>query len=128
MIISVTCVFAAILLGIARVYAAPRRGRDVSSWARVMGCVVGADIQRSWLPGLHRVRIAVAYTVDGQRRILERVHPTDTFSRAVARTLKHPIGSQATVSYNPARPDESVIAPRIRRHVPSQAFGDMVAG
>ena len=128
MMFSVTCVVAAILIGIARVYAAPRRGRDVSSWARVMGCVVGADIKRSWLPGLHRVRIAVAYTVDGRRRVLERVHPSDTFSRALARTLKHPIGSQATVSYNPARPEEAVLAPRTRRYDPEQAFGDAVAG
>jgi hypothetical protein len=128
MIISVTCVFAAILLGIARIYAAPRRGRDVSSWQRAMGCVVKADIGPSWIPGLHRVRISVAYTVDGTRRILERIHGMDPFARAVARTLKHPVGSQTTVSYNPARPEEAVIAPRVRRHVPSQAFGDMVAG
>jgi hypothetical protein len=128
MIIYLTCGIGAILLVIARVWAAPRRGRDLASWPRVMACVVGADIRPSIVPGLHQTAISVAYTVDGQRRILKRIHPADTFGRALTRTLKHRVGSQTWVSYNPERPEEAILAAAGRRSLHSPALGGAVAG
>ena len=45
------------------------------------------------------------------------------FTRAVSRTLKHRVGSQCWVNYNPARPDEAVLAPHTRRDVSAPAMG-----
>ncbi len=106
-----------------RLFPSCNRGHAVAAWPRAWGRVTQSDVHSSMLPGLYRARITVEYWAEGERRAYRRVRRLYMLERALAQTLRHPVGEQVSLSYNPENPTEAVLAARTLRRDPAPAIG-----
>jgi hypothetical protein len=122
-------VFGLIVLAIT--YAAVREAAAMKTWPVVKGRVLSSKVEQytetmgSRAKGgvavtLYRPVIVYEYEVAGRKLSGKRIAQSEGMNRGVpdfaeAISKQYPAGAQVVVHYNPKRPDEAVLEPRLAR-------------